>query len=133
MGDKPSMAERMSLLDWHINYPGMKVIFGYESQIGDSLHMPWLRVSAEGTCNDTGKDLSWVGRKWRLSEHMTDGEIVQTAFLAIMTALEHEARERFTYKGQRVFGPHLDIDKWADYLATHDMEKERAHGGTPHV
>ncbi len=76
----------------------------------------YLRVCApEGSpyaiYNTDGTSLPWKGRHWRLSEHMTDGELVQTAFKAIMTALEHEARERFTYKGKAIFGPHLDVDK----------------------
>lgn len=70
----------------------------------------WLHVGdPEGVCNVTGKPLPWWGRKWRLSVHMTDGEIVQTAFLAIMTALEHEARESFTFQGVCVMEPHRDI------------------------
>ncbi len=76
----------------------------------------YLRVCAqEGSpyaiSSVDGTSLPWKGRHWRLSEHMTDGELVQTAFKAIMTALEHEARERFTYKGKAIFGPHLDVDK----------------------
>src|SRR4051812_18073238 len=34
------------------------------------------------------------GRKWMLSPHMTKSEVIQTAFKAIMTALEHETREK---------------------------------------
>lgn len=48
------------------------------------------------------------GRKWLLSEHMTKNEIVQTCFLAVMTAVEHELRENFRYKGRPIFGPHWD-------------------------
>lgn len=48
------------------------------------------------------------GRKWLLSEHMTRNEVVQTCFLAVMTAAEHEVRENFRYKGRAIFGPHWD-------------------------
>lgn len=51
-----------------------------------------------------------TGRKWLLSPHMTDGEIVQTALMAILAALEHEVREEFTYRGQAIFGPHYDLE-----------------------
>lgn len=34
--------------------------------------------------------------------------IVDCAFRAVMALEEHEARERFTYRGQRVFDPHRD-------------------------
>lgn len=65
----------------------------------------------EGKCNVTGERLAWKGRKWLLSRWMTDGEVVQTAFLATMTALEHEARENFKFDGVTVFDPHLDLEK----------------------
>lgn len=52
----------------------------------------------------------WTGRKWLLSPHMTRSEIVQTAFKAVMTAMEHEVRELFFYKSKAIFGPHYDVD-----------------------
>jgi hypothetical protein len=50
------------------------------------------------------------GRKWKLSPHMTRSEVVQTALAAVLAAEEHEARERFTYRGEPIFGPHFDVD-----------------------
>lgn len=49
-------------------------------------------------------------RKWMLSEHAVKSEIVQTAFKCVITSMEHRAREGFLYKGERVFGPHFDIE-----------------------
>ncbi len=49
------------------------------------------------------------GRKWYVSRHATRGEVIQTAFLAVKTAQEHELREQFTYRGRAIFGPHFDI------------------------
>ena len=51
-----------------------------------------------------------AGRKWFLSRHMTKGELIQTCLKAVLAAEEHEARERFKYKGRAVFGPHISID-----------------------
>lgn len=51
-----------------------------------------------------------TGRKWRMSMHMTKSEIVQTALKAVLTAEEHEARERFRFRGRAIFGPHLNIE-----------------------
>ncbi len=51
-----------------------------------------------------------TSRKWMLSEHMVKSEIVQTVLKCVLTALEHEAREAFTYKGRVIFGPHYDVD-----------------------
>jgi hypothetical protein len=49
-------------------------------------------------------------RKWVLSPHMTDSEIVSTAFKCALTSYEHRVREHFTYRGRRIFGPHFDIE-----------------------
>lgn len=70
----------------------------------------YLRVCADTVDNVTGGRLSWCGRKWHVSSHATKSEVVQTAFKAVMTALEHEARERFQYRGRAVLGPHFDVD-----------------------
>lgn len=56
----------------------------------------------------------WTGRKWRLSNWMTPSEIVQTALKAVLTAVEHEAREHFLYRGKAIFGPHINVETlWA--------------------
>lgn len=97
-----------------IAYPGMRFEVGMDGWQSPPSDRPsfYLRVAAlEGTCNVTGKGLSWNGRKWRLSEHMTDGEVVATAFKALITALEHEARELFTFQGAAVYDSHVDIYK----------------------
>lgn len=65
----------------------------------------------------------WRGRKWLISEHMTEGEIVQTCLMAFLAAEEHEAREAFTYKGKTIFGPHLSID---NLIAIADQTEVRA-------
>jgi hypothetical protein len=71
---------------------------------------PYLRVRFAGPCNTTGTIQEWEGRKWFLSAEASRTEIVQTAFKAVITALEHEARETFRYKGAAIFGPHFDCD-----------------------
>ena len=49
-------------------------------------------------------------RKWQLSEHMVKSELVQTALKCVLTSAEHRVREHFLYKGERIFGPHYDVD-----------------------
>lgn len=49
-------------------------------------------------------------RRWLLSPPMSDSSIVKTAFMLCMTSMEHRTREAFTYKGERVFGPHFDVE-----------------------
>lgn len=67
-------------------------------------------------------------RKWLLSRHMTNSELVQTAFKCVLTSIEHEARELFTYRGARVFGPHFNIDDLVSVCqaSVPDIRKEPA-------
>lgn len=53
-------------------------------------------------------------RKWMLSPWMTKSEVVGTAFKCVITAVEHEARESFTYKEERIYSPHYDVDALAE-------------------
>ena len=62
----------------------------------------------------TGKVELQQTRKWILSEHMTKSEIVQTAFKACLTSMEHRTREHFLYKGERVYSPHYDVEALVD-------------------
>lgn len=50
------------------------------------------------------------GGKCYLSPHMTDQEIVQNAFGLFKAYEEHECREFFTYKGKRIYGPHISLE-----------------------
>lgn len=111
-----------------ITYPGL--IFQTKKE-GDHWH---VRVRCpQGTDNtDPTQALPWNGRWWRLSEHMTDGEVVQTAFMAVTAAEEHERRERFLYRGVSVFDPHYDIERLVELRRGPDGGlKERSHGPVP--
>jgi len=102
-----------------IEYPG------YHINLYSNRAETFLVVEcSEGTCNVTGKPQGWKGRKWRLSPFMTDGEVVQTAFMAIIAANEHETREKFTYRGVSVFDPHYDIEKLVALRKQPDAIKE---------
>ena len=64
----------------------------------------------------TGMEEVQKGRKWMLSPHMTQSEIVTTALKAVLTAEEHEARENFRYRGAMIFGPHIDVNALAVFV-----------------
>lgn len=64
----------------------------------------------DGVCTVTGTARPWKGRKWYISPHSTRSEVVQTAFKAVVTALEHEAREAFRFRDVAVLDPHIDLD-----------------------
>lgn len=70
-------------------------------------YMQWV---FRGVCAKTGQLELQHCRKWYLSPHMTESELVQTAFAAALAAEEHECREFFQYKGFRPFNPHISVD-----------------------
>lgn len=84
---------------------------------------PYLQLRFAALCSSTNCTQVQHGRKWPLSPFMTDSEVITTAFKATMTAMEHETRERFTFKGKKIFGPHIDIDAlWEVADRTDDRE-----------
>lgn len=70
----------------------------------------YLQLEFDAPDITTGQIVKVKSRKWMLSPHMTKSEIVQTALKAVLTSVEHEAREQFKYAGRAVFGPHVDVD-----------------------
>ena len=70
----------------------------------------YLQIKVVGRDNTNGRFHTWKSRKWLLSQHMTKSEFIQTAFKAVMTAMEHEIREQFRYKGESIFGGHFNVD-----------------------
>lgn len=78
---------------------------------------PYLQIQCEDKCTVSGDDYRWHGRKWFLSYHMTDSEVVQTAWAAVKMAMEHELRETFKWEGECIFRPHFDI------RALHEISK----------
>lgn len=84
----------------------------------------YLQVRDDNAVNNvTGEPYSWGGRKWALSEHMTETEIVKTALVAVKAATEHETLEKFTYCGVAIFDPHIKV---SDLL--HLREKSELDG-----
>ncbi|AMV34552.1 hypothetical protein VN12_20680 [Pirellula sp. SH-Sr6A] len=76
-------------------------------QVGQSF---LIQVCFEAIDSKTSIPDTQFGRKWFIDRYATKSEIVQTAFNAVLTALEHEAREDFKYRGARIFAPHFDVD-----------------------
>lgn len=55
-------------------------------------------------------------------------QVVTTALKAWLSAVEHEAREAFLYKGQTIFGPHQSVENLVKL-----KEAEAEHPGTRQV
>lgn len=83
--------------DWHLRVA---------ADDGGRMFLQWQFWA---TCADTGKREMQSCRKWWLSRHMTQSELVATAFKAALAAEEHECRENFTYAGLSIYGPHMDL------------------------
>jgi hypothetical protein len=113
------IAARVQRVLERLEYPGYSFILRYAGGYF------YLQVQCTALCNVENVPIQWKGRKWLLSEHMLDGELVQTALKAVLTALEHEAREKFKYRGAAIFSPHYDIEKLVALHERPDSTKER--------
>jgi hypothetical protein len=106
--------EDMRALIAMVDYPGYD-FFIFRTQTGT----PYLQAEYEEPDIATGKPERQRTRKWYLSEHAVKSEIIQTALKCVLTSAEHRVREHFLYRGERVFGPHFDID------ALHELARSR--------
>lgn len=70
----------------------------------------FLQLAYVEPCIITGHEKVQKTRKWYISPWMVKNEIVQTALKAVLTSMEHRAREMFKYRGRRIYGPHFDVD-----------------------
>lgn len=70
------------------------------------LFLQWAYDCVDSHNKNATKPEEWRGRKWYLSEHMTEDEIVKTAYLAFEIAVRHEVLEGFRFNDALVFNPH---------------------------
>lgn len=69
----------------------------------------FMQVLYNAPCIKTGVSKEWSGRKFYLSDYMTQDEVAKTAFLAFKLAVEHEVMEGFFIGGKPLFNPHVDF------------------------
>ena len=89
-------------------YPGYT--FAVHGTFAQDEGATYLQATFDAPCTTAGDVQPQKTRKWMLSPHMTRSEIVQTTFKCVLTAVEHEARENFRYRGQTIYGPHFDVE-----------------------
>ncbi len=70
----------------------------------------FLQVVYFAPCTKTKEFKEWHGRKWYLSEHMTEDEVVKTAWCALEAAVKHETMEGFKVDGIILFNPHINFE-----------------------
>lgn len=69
----------------------------------------YLQLQYNAPHTKTGEPGTWKGQKWYLSSHMTEDEVVKTAFKAVQQATQHEIMEGFKFDGKIVFNPHASF------------------------
>lgn len=90
-----------------------KVVAEYD-KIYENIHgssRTYLQCKYTCACTDTGIVNEWSGRKWYLSDYMTDDEIVKTAWCAFETCVKHEVMESFKVDNVRLFNPHVNFEE----------------------
>jgi hypothetical protein len=96
-------------------------------RFSDSLHSYrepriYIQVQYTATCNKTGFTDKWHGRKWYLSEYMTDDEVIKTCYVACEAVVKHEIMEGFKVDDIILFNPHINYEK---LLEISDYEVKR--------
>jgi hypothetical protein len=71
----------------------------------------FIQIMYTAPCTKTGMNEIWRGRKFYLSDHMTEQEVIGTMFLAFKLAVEHEIMEGFKVDGKVLFNPHVSFEK----------------------
>lgn len=93
------------LNDFSLSQSGVKFNFFVELD-KKSFTRVYIQIKYSAPCSKTGKVDEWSSRKWYLSEHMTEDEIVKTLYAAFEMCVKHEVMEGFQYKEKQVFNPH---------------------------
>lgn len=69
-------------------------------------------------------------RKWFLSLHMCDTEVVDTVYASVERAMLHEVREQFKFMGKRIYNPHRNVYKLVEAASGPDCVDTRAKPAT---
>jgi hypothetical protein len=94
--------------------PGFRfVAYGDTAQ---NLHVQVQYKAPDNNKPNSPADWRVGARKWPIPASYNEGQIYQTLLVALNAIEEHEIRETFLYKGQRIFNPHHDLDKLTKYL-----------------
>lgn len=91
----------------------------YEEPVGRL----YIQLSYSAQCTKTKKVDSWKGRKWYLTQHMTDDEIVKTCYAAFEACIKHEILEGFKVDGKILFNPHVNFEKLLK-ITKHEIKRK---------
>lgn len=77
---------------------------------------PYVQVLFMDKDRITGKEELQRCRKWILSLHSTNSEIIRAVFKAVEAAMLHEVQEAFKFRNARIYNPHMDLEELADAI-----------------
>jgi hypothetical protein len=83
----------------------------------DELGDVWFEIVCWRPDAITGEWGYGYGGRRRLPTTSTRSDVVRNVFAAFKAYEEHECREFFRYRGEQVFGPHMDLDDLAQKMA----------------
>lgn len=72
---------------------------------------PYVQVKFLEKDEFTGKTEMQHCRKHYISMHSCDTEVIDTVFLAVDRAMDHEVKESFKFRGRRIYNPHISVHK----------------------
>ena len=87
--------------------------------------VPYLQVQFNAKDCITGVVERQHCRKWMLSHHMCESEVVRTAFKAVSTAMQHEVEEYFKLGGEPIYRPHFDVWSLFNLSQNNRIDKRR--------
>ena len=82
----------------------------------------FIQIIYKTKCNKEGDLRNWHGRKWYLSDFMTEDEVIKTLFVAFKSVVEHEIMEGFKVDDTVLFNPHTS---YTELLKVSDKEVQR--------
>lgn len=80
-------------------------------QTTENIGRIYIQIEYKAPCTKSKELKSWKGRKWYLSSHMTDDEIIKTCYVAFKSAVKHEIMEGFKVDGIVLFNPHINFEE----------------------
>lgn len=101
----------------HVKYKDWQFVVGKKGD-GFLIQVQFMGEDTDGS----GKLELQKCRKWFVSQHSVDSEVIRSCFLAIRQAEEHELCEHFHYKGHQVYNPHLDMNSMAEFISKKPFE-----------
>lgn|SRR5579863_292739 len=124
---KPWTVDRVQyILDTEVKYKDWRFLVDHRDVWVNGGWDTDFRLRAEWMGADavTGTLEKQQSRWWGFSKHAVKTEIIQTAFLCVLKAEEHEIRELFRYKDKAPFNSHIDIDTLASMSEDVDVRTD---------